>query len=416
MRWRIVPFMMVFVALAHFNRLSISVAGAERIIPSDLLNPTQMGLVYSAYLVVYTLFMIPGGWFIDRFGPRRAWMAVGFGSAAGAALTGWVGLTWTEAGALLAGLLAARSLMGMVNAPLHPCGARLVANWVPTHQVALTNGLLTGAAVVGIASTPLVFGALMDAIQWPRAFLYAGGVTLVVAFGWTILGGDRPLDAATVEKEISHEQAVGARHFARLMRNPSLLWLTLSYGTVGYFEYLFFYWSQYYFEQVLKLGKGDSRLYTGLLNLSMAAGMVVGGWLSDRAMRRFGPFRGLAAVPVGGLLIGAAVTVLGALATQSPVIVASFAIAMAAVGSTEGAFWTAAVGLGGRMGGSAAGILNTGGNAVGLLAPALTPVISHYFGWKAGLGVSSIVCVAGAAMWWGVVSLTDPLPESKEAP
>src|SRR5207249_8849032 len=86
MRWRIVPLLMVFVALAHFNRISITVAGTERLIGPDRISPTRMGLVYSAFLVVYTALMVPGGWFIDRFGPRTAWVVVGFGSAAGTLL------------------------------------------------------------------------------------------------------------------------------------------------------------------------------------------------------------------------------------------------------------------------------------------------------------------------------------------
>src|SRR5262249_40402119 len=76
MRWRIVPLVLVFVAFAHFNRVSISVAGAEQIIRPGFVSETEMGFVYSAFLLTYTLFMIPGGWFIDRFGPRAAWMIV----------------------------------------------------------------------------------------------------------------------------------------------------------------------------------------------------------------------------------------------------------------------------------------------------------------------------------------------------
>ena len=57
MRWRILPLLMAFVALAHFNRISLSVAGAEQIIRPCFISETAMGLVYSAYLLPYTLFM-----------------------------------------------------------------------------------------------------------------------------------------------------------------------------------------------------------------------------------------------------------------------------------------------------------------------------------------------------------------------
>src|SRR5262249_16439902 len=139
MRWRMVPLLMLFAGLAHFNRVSISVAGAEQIIRPGFIDATQMGFVYSAFLLLYTIFLVPGGWLVDRLGPYAAWMIVGFGSAVGAALTGMIGLAFPSAIALLAGLLVVRAVMGCCNAPLHPSGARLAANWVPPHGVALAN-------------------------------------------------------------------------------------------------------------------------------------------------------------------------------------------------------------------------------------------------------------------------------------
>src|SRR4051794_33300456 len=97
-RWAIVALLMAIVFISHFNRVSISAAGDARIMAQYKIPPTRMGMVYSAFLLTYTLCMIPGGWFIDRFGPRAALMAVGFGSATFVALTGVVGLALHEAG------------------------------------------------------------------------------------------------------------------------------------------------------------------------------------------------------------------------------------------------------------------------------------------------------------------------------
>jgi hypothetical protein len=60
-RWLIVALLVGFTFLAHFNRISMSVAGNERFIGPDKLSKQQMGLVYSAFLVVYTIGMLPGG-------------------------------------------------------------------------------------------------------------------------------------------------------------------------------------------------------------------------------------------------------------------------------------------------------------------------------------------------------------------
>jgi MFS family permease len=79
-----------------------------------------------------------------------------------------------------------------------------------------------------------------------------------------------------------------------------------------------------------------------------------------------------------------------------------FALAMMVVGASEGSFWTLSVELGGARGGTAAGILNTGGNAGGLAAPVVTPYLSKWFGWQAGFFVASVCCVLAALCWVGI--------------
>lgn len=411
MRWRMLSLMVLFIAVAHFNRVSISIAGAEHIIASGFVSATQMGLVYSAFLLFYTLFMIPGGWFIDRCGPRAGWMIVGFGSAAGALLTGLTGLALTTPATLLAGLLVVRSLMGCSNAPLHPTGARLVANWIPPADASQANGLLNCAACAGMAATPFAFGLLSDAVGWPRTFAICGGVTAVIALVWTLTAADYPPKAAAPEPP--QTALPPALRLLQLLGNRRLLCLTFSYALVGYFQYLFMYWPPYYFEHELKWSKQTARLGMSILLVAMGTGMVVGGWLADRAPARFGPRLGLAVVPVAGLVLGAVATFLGVLSAGPLLIIGCFATAMAAVGLSEGSFWTAAVRQGGVRGGTAAAILNTGGNAGGLLAPVLTPEISKQLGWGVSLGLASVVCLLAAALWWGVIPAAH---EEKELP
>jgi MFS family permease len=130
MRWRILPLLMAFVALAHFNRISMSVAGAEQIIRLGFLSATEMGLVYSAYLLPYTLFMVAGGYFIDRRGPWLAWVVVGLGSAVfvaltgvGVALAGMPGLQYTRSKSL-AGLSHLRNQFDTASTTTTPPARR----------------------------------------------------------------------------------------------------------------------------------------------------------------------------------------------------------------------------------------------------------------------------------------------------
>src|SRR5262249_14361853 len=158
-------------------------------------------------------------------------------------------------------------------------------------QRAWANGAVMAAALVGISCTYIGFGTLVDYFDWPTAFAITGTFTALIALLWTWYARNRPEEHGavnTAELQWIGADAPGAEQLAEqpsawreLLRNRNLMLLTLSYAAVGYFEYLFFFWSHYYFDDVLKVGKDESRLYSTILSLSMAAGMLLGGWLSD---------------------------------------------------------------------------------------------------------------------------------------
>src|SRR6266511_4602111 len=170
--------------ISHLNRISMAVAGDERIMKQFSIAPEKMGVIYSAFLLVYTIGMIPGGFFIDRFGARAALMVVGFGSALFGTLTGMAGLICAGAAQLWLSLVVVRGLTGFFTTPLHPGCARAVADWTPRPQRSLMNGLVTGAALLGIACTYKIFGALIAWIDWTYAFLVTGAVTVLLTGAW----------------------------------------------------------------------------------------------------------------------------------------------------------------------------------------------------------------------------------------
>jgi ACS family glucarate transporter-like MFS transporter len=391
---------MAIVFTGHFNRMSMATAGDARIMQQYRIAPERMGAVYSALLFAYTLCMIPGGMFIDRYGPKAALTALGFGSAFFVAMTGAVGLALGNGVAVFFALVAVRSLLGVVFSPLHPGSARAVGLWVPPDRRSRTNGLVNGSALLGIAATPLGFGALIDRFDWPVAFLIAAGFTASLALVWTALVPKGPGRHGV--PPVRGGPSSPAESWRTLLGRRSLALLTLSYAAVGYFQYLFFYWMTYYFQAVLRLPEERSRFYAAIPPLAMAAGMPLGGWLSDRLERRIGTPRSRGIVPAAGMTAGALLLALGASSVEPAWIVFWFALALGAVGASEGPFWATAVELGGRRGGSSAAFFNTGGNAGGMLAPLLTPLIGRHFGWGCAVGVGGVVCLAGVALWFWI--------------
>jgi ACS family glucarate transporter-like MFS transporter len=403
---------MAYSFMSWFNRTTIQVAGTERIMPEYGISPTSMGMVYSALIFAYALCMTPGGLLIDRKGPWAALVLMGFGSAVFVVLTGAVGLVFFTANLVWWGLVIVRPLLGVCNAPIYPACGRIISRWVPLSQRAWANGLVNGAAPVGIASTFFLFGGLIDHFDWPVAFIITGVLTAVVAVAWFLYARDYPSEHSRVNAAELHllrdtEPLPGAKprawEWLQLFRNRSLVFLTLSYAGVGYFEYLFFFWTEYYFKDVLHQPQGESRLYSTILTLSMGVGIMLGGWVSDRLVRTWSYRWGRAAVPMAGLLTSAVLLGVGLLVKDQPLaLVACFAVAMAAGGSCEGACWATAIELGGRRGGTSAAIFNTGGNLGGLIAPVVTPWVSLKFGWNWGIILGSLACLLAVVLWLGI--------------
>jgi MFS family permease len=397
--------------MTWFNRVSMPVAYTERIKDESGITPVAMGWVYSALLIAYTIFMTPGGWLIDRRGPWFALVVMGFGSALFGALTGLAGMSFlVSAGSMYVALLTIRSVMGVFTAPIYPAASRTIANWVPPGQRILANGFVQGAAALGIASTFHVFGMLMDSVGWQTAFLISGAVTALLALVWTISAANQPMRQQPPPPTVA---VPSTSPWYALLRNRNLVLLTLSYAAVGYVEYLFFFWAQYYFKDVLHLTKEASRTNSMILTLALAIGMIGGGWLADRLRPTATSRWSRTAVPMVGLAASGGFLLVGVRCENVPAMVAFLSLALVAVGAAEAPTWTLAVELGGQHGGTAAAICNTSGNAIGLIAPILTPAVAAWIttqfavskriGWQWAITLGSAIALVGALLWFFIV-------------
>lgn len=411
-RRQIVGLLMGFTFLGHFNRISITVAANSELIGPEKLTEQQMGQVYSAFLLVYTCCMIPGGWIIDRFGPRAALALMGIGMGFCVLLTGMLGLSGLPTVSLFIPLLAIRSLAGGFSTPLHPGAARTVSLWLPLTSRSTANGLVTAGALIGISMTYPGYGWLMDRFGWATAFVICGSVMIAYSVVWIAVSSDSVsnhprANAAEKQLVLSGEQP-GTRvtptlsDLLLLFRNRGLTLLTLSYALMSYFQYLFFYWIDYYFGKVLELPETWSRRASMIVMLSMAAGMGLGGLAADFFSKRYGLRTGCRVVAIFGMLLSAVCAWFGVLVKAPGSVVILFSAALAALGLCEGVFWTTAPALEPRNGGLACAFLNTIGNVGGLLAPVCTPWLGMHFGWPAAIGVACTSCACAAFVWFAI--------------
>jgi ACS family glucarate transporter-like MFS transporter len=394
----IVALLCSFSMISYLDRVVISIAG-PRIIGEFGISATAMGTVYSAFTLGYGLFMIPGGHFTDRFGPWRTLTVMGIGSALFTGLTA----LGAQAGVgavigIVTVLFAIRFGLGVATAPLYPACARMTANWIPGSFHGRVQGLIIAGSSFGAAIAPLLFSALGADVPWRSSFVIAALATAAVALFWFWYARDYP---GSQDEAYSIRAAKRVLSWAALFRNRNLLLITYAYGTLGYFQYIFFYWIYYYFEHVLALPRIVSARYTTFVFVIEGLIMPLGGLLSDRLTKFYGAQFGRRIVPIFALSLGATFLFIGSHRAGFPAALC-LALACGLAACCEGPFWATVTDLEREQVGGASGILNTGAQIGGLLAPVLTPLIAERADWRSALYAGCLFAISGVIAVYAV--------------
>jgi MFS family permease len=408
----LIGLMVSFSVMSYFDRTIMSIAGPQIMKEFDL-SATQMGSVYSAFILSYAILMIPGGGVVDRLGPRVTLLLMGLSAALFTGLTALGGKPGL--GSVLGvvpALLAIRLGLGVVTAPLYPACAKMSAHWIPLAHQGRVQALIIAGSSMGGAVSPILFSWLMSLYRWRISFCIAALATAALAVVWFWSVRDHPVEIQPGGSgSAARERPPSA--WRRLFTDRNLLLLTLAYFALGYFEFIFFYWIYYYFGQVRHMGFSQSARYTTILFLTMAVMMPLGGWLSDRLTLSFGGKFGRRAVPMAGLSLGAFLLYAGTIAPGTAATVLSLSLAIGFASWCEGPFWASAIEVAGQQVGAASAILNTGGNVGGFLAPILTPYIASRSGWSWGLYAGSLMAIVGVIACYFVDPTGGKSPEER---
>jgi MFS family permease len=412
----IIALLFGFSMMSYFDRTIMSIAGPQMIKDFGI-SATKMGGIYSAFILGYALLMIPGGHLTDRLGPRRTLALMGVFSGlftAAAVVAGKPMLGWYVG--VVPALFATRLGLGVVTAPLYPACARMTASWIPTVFHARVQGLVMAGSSVGAAISPLLFTWMILRFRWRASFLMAAVATVALGMLWFWYAHDYP--RGNTRSDRTRSKQAGREAWINLFANRNLMLLTFAYATLGYFQYIFFYWIYYYFGEVLHVGAQASAKYTTILFLTEGAFMPIGGLLSDRLTGSFGAQFGRRIVPMSGLTLSAILIYAGTVSSSIGAAVACLSLAVGLAACCEGPFWASVTELAGEHVGGASSILNAGAQVGGFFAPILTPFIASRAGWSWGLYAGGIVALTGVlAIYFADVSPATRLgPPAAEAP
>jgi MFS family permease len=405
-RQRVLGFTLALTAIAYLDRVCISMAAPS--IKLDLgISDAQMGWVFSAFTFAYALFEVPSGWLADRFGARAMLTRIVVWWSAFTAATGGV---WS-----FSALLVVRFLFGVGEAGAFPSMARTFARWLPPRERGRAFGLaLMSGALGGALTQPLVV-ALLERMHWRQTFVLFGAVGVLWAGAWFWWFRDDPHAHRSVNRAelelIGSEPPVphGAVPWAALLRDGNLLALCAMYLFAIYGWYFYLTWLPTYLLRARGYDVQQVGWLAALPLLSIASGVLVGGWLSDVLARRWGVRRGRRAPGVGGLPLAAVAIVAGSLtptATSSALFFAA-AAGLAALGVSPA--WAVCLEIGGRHAGVVSGAMNMFGNFGGALSPVVIGfTLQAWGGWTPSL-LSIAVCYVLAAGCWLLVDAEQPI-------
>lgn len=409
-RFRILALLFVVSLVNYLLRNNISVA-LPSIRAEYALSGEELGWILGSFNLAYALFQIPGGIFGDWIGARRALLLCALGWGLLTLLTGFAPhlMAASAAGAVVS-LSVVRFLMGAANAPVFTVAASSISHWFPPGAWALPNSILSTGLTLGQAALGPLVTFLIIKFGWRESFYALAPLGFLAAAWWWRYARDSPREHPAVSPA-ERDYIIAGRapstgtptlaEFRAVLLNRNVLLLAGGYFCMNYVFYIFANWLFTYLVEE----RGFSILESGFMYaLPFLAGAVLatmGGWVCDMLCKRLGATWGCRLPAVGALLLVAIFLLAGIYAFNPYVAVAFLSLCFGFTQFSEGAFWAAATFASGSHTATATGVMNTGGNLAGVLAPAVGIMVDR-LGWVPTLASGSLFALAGAGLWFFV--------------
>lgn len=395
-RWVIFGTMFFLLAVNLMDRITLSI-GMPYIKGEFNLSPTMQGLILSSFFWSYALLQVPGGWLLDRFGPRKVITG---------ALVGW-GIFQAVIGLATGGLslILSRIGLGVMEAPVSPSGAKLSSTWLTQSErgrgaVIMDSGSPLGVAIGGIIVAHLILW--FD--SWRVTFIVVGVFTMLLGFvAWRVLR-DRPAEHPSVQPQEVAYIAAGNRISATGIdesvptKGLGISWLTMIAIMVGRASWGMVYWGLLtwgpsYLAQAQGLQLASIGNSTFLIFIMGTAGCLFSGFFVDYLVKK-GVSHNVALKSLLSLSGIVGLLTLYALSTITNPVIAVGLLSVAAFFMMFGSlYWSfpAILAPKDRVG-MVGGLMNMANSCAGILVPIMVGVILQATGSYESVLVYFAIC------------------------
>jgi MFS family permease len=376
--------------ISYIDRAAISIALAS-IGKEFQLSTSSLGVVLSTFFVGYAIMQIPGGWLADKFGSKKVVMV---SILLWSVFTVFTGFAWS-----VTALIMIRFLFGLGEGAFPAASVKGVSEvFTKKDRPKMAAGLMS-SNYVGSAIAPLLIAPMMIYFGWRTLFHVIGiaGIVFVVVY-WLVI---RPakVQAAAVGGEKAEQKALQKGQIKDLLKMPIMWQLVIAWFGLSLVNKGLDSWMPTYLLTVRHLNLKEIGILTPLPFIAAGLSTAIGGWVMDRyfdgkekyllvisaALTAFFLFFMYNAQTVGMVITFQAIVYF----FKSFVLAACMALPVKM--------------LSGRVVGTAAGMINFGGQSAGFVSPVLIGFMITAFH---GSYDAAFWFLIGAACLSAAVSLT----------
>jgi MFS family permease len=274
--WRIL-FLLFLANLFNFFDRTIPAIIIEPIRMEWNLSDLQLGLIGTAFTIVYAIAGVPLGRMADT-GARRKIM--GWGLAVWSGLTAVNGLAWNFWSFLLI-----RMGVGIGEASYAPAANSLIGDLFPAHKRARAMGIFMLGLPIGLLLAFFTIGAMVKAFDsWRAPFFIAAVPGLLLALFMFFIkepqrGAAEAVKAQTAAVEKPLRKVLAVRTFWWLV----VAGLTFNFATYACNSFMVPMLQRYFL-----LPLEQAAIATGVIvGLTGLVGLTLGGWLADKIHQRW---------------------------------------------------------------------------------------------------------------------------------
>ena len=419
-RWLLVFWLFVLSAVAFLDRVNISIAGSSIATDYGLTN-SQLGYVFSSFLLGYALFQTAGGWLSENLGPRRV---LTVGVVWWGIFTALTGIVPSQIRGALLLFVAIRFLLGAGEAVIYPASNQFVSWWIPAQERGIANGIIFAGVGVGAFITPPSITYVMFHYGWRSSFWMSSIIGLAAGLVWLLIARDKPEDHPSVTpaelhfiqsgRTLSSNQSLpglttphqlntaNPLPWSTILQSKNVWAVTFSYFCYGYVAWIFFSWFYIYLAKVRGLNLKASAFYATLPFLAMAVCCPLGGAIADLVTLWRGKRMGRCGIAVVAMAMTAVFLLLGSRVASARLASVVLAGGAGALYLSQSSFWSVTADIGAASSGSVSGFMNMGAQLGGAVTASLTPAVAARYGWTASFYVAAVLAAFGAAAWLAV--------------